>query len=153
MGLHSDFGERTINELMLMFRHKQINLNPGFQRQSVWSYADRRRLIQSIIASCPVPSIFLYRRNNRGKLMYDVIDGKQRLETLFMFARQGRFKRNSFDVKLDLGDGEEWQNWRDLIRYFPQTRNVFESYKIPTVEVDGDFNEIVRSVCSDKLNW
>jgi hypothetical protein len=30
MALQSDFGERTINELTLMFRNKQINLEPGF---------------------------------------------------------------------------------------------------------------------------
>jgi hypothetical protein len=32
MGLQPTFGEHTINELTLMFRNKQINLEPGFQR-------------------------------------------------------------------------------------------------------------------------
>ena len=39
-----------------------------------------------------------------GRLMYDVIDGKQRLETIFMFTQMGRFKRDRFAVKLDLED-------------------------------------------------
>ena len=143
MGLHSEFGERTINELMLMFRHRQINLEPGFQRNSVWNLSDRRRLVQSIISSCPVPSIFLYKRNNRGRLIYDVIDGKQRLESVLMFGRQGRFKRDWFDVQLDLGDGRDWHDWRAIRRYYPQVRNSFETYKIPTVEVTGELAEIV----------
>jgi uncharacterized protein with ParB-like and HNH nuclease domain len=79
MPLHTDFGQRTINELSLMFGKRQINLDPGFQRQSVWSLSDRRRLINSIISDYPVPSVFLYKRNHNGAVVYDVIDGKQRL--------------------------------------------------------------------------
>lgn len=83
MGLQPTFGEHTINELTLMFRNHQIDLEPGFQRRSVWTTNDRRRLIQSITARYPLPSVFLYRRNRNGRLIYDVIDGKQRLETIF----------------------------------------------------------------------
>src|SRR5579883_962648 len=105
MTLQPTFGEHTINELTLMFKSRQINLDPGFQRRSVWTVNDRRRLIQSILAGYPLPSVFLYRRNQNGRLVYDVIDGKQRLESIFMFTCLGRFKRDAFDVKLDLGHG------------------------------------------------
>ncbi len=91
MTLQTDYGKRTLNETVLLFQHNQINLSPGFQRQSVWSDMDRRRLIQSIISEYPLPSIFLYRRSSRGKTVYDVIDGKQRLETILMFLGIGRF--------------------------------------------------------------
>lgn len=104
MELRSDFGERTINELCLMFRNRQINLEPGFQRQSVWTNLDRRRLVQSMASAYPIPCIFLYQRNHRGRLVYDVIDGKQRLETIFMFTRQGRFRRGVFETRLQLED-------------------------------------------------
>ena len=106
--LRSDFGERTINELCLMFRNNQINLEPGFQRQSVWTSRDRVQLIHSILSAYPVPCIFLYKRSNRGRLVYDVIDGKQRLETIFMFTGQGRFRREAFDVKLELDGEARW---------------------------------------------
>lgn len=143
--LQADFGERTINELCLMFRNRQIHLEPGFQRKSVWSQRDRRRLVQSIASNYPVPSIFLYKRNHRGKLIYDVIDGKQRLETIFMFARQGRFQRQGFDVRLELGgeNGRDWVNWKDIRRYYPQLRHAFDSYKIQTAEVTGNLSEII----------
>lgn len=143
MGLQPTFGEHTINELSLMFRNHQINLEPGFQRRSVWTWNDRRRLIQSIVTSYPVPNIFLYRRSRNGRLVYDVIDGKQRLEAIFMFTRLGRFKRDWFDVKLDVGEGLDWYNWQELRRHFPDHRAAFESYKIPTVEVTGELADIV----------
>lgn len=43
--LHSDFTELTIDQLTVLSKHGQISLEPGFQRKSVWSTMDRRRLI------------------------------------------------------------------------------------------------------------
>jgi hypothetical protein len=142
MNLQANFGERTINELMLIFRNRQMNLEPGFQRKSVWSDLDRRRLVQSILSNYPVPCIFLYQRNHSGRIVYDVIDGKQRLETILRFTGLGRFKRDRFSIKLDRGSGQDWYDWRDL-RHDHDVRHRFETYKIQTVEVTGDFSEIV----------
>lgn len=142
MTLQANFGERTINELLLISRNRQINLNPGFQRKSVWSNVDRARLIQSILSNYPVPCIFLYQRNSRGRIVYDVIDGKQRLETILMFTGAGKFKRDRFAVKFDLGDGLEWIDWAALRRDHAY-RHQFETYKIQTVEVTGDLGDIV----------
>jgi uncharacterized protein with ParB-like and HNH nuclease domain len=142
MPLHANFGERTINDLLLISRNRQINFEPGFQRNSVWSYLDRSRLIQSILSNYPVPCIFLYQRNSRGKTVYDVIDGKQRLETILMFTGTGRFRRDRFDVKLSLEKGLDWYDWSALRRH-PTARHQFETYKIQTVEVTGDLSEIV----------
>lgn len=137
------FSEHSIDQFVLMFRGRQINLEPGFQRRSVWTWNDRRRLVQSIVAGYPVPSIFLYKRQVGGRLIYDVIDGKQRLEAILMFLQVGRFKRQSFDVKLDLGDGLEWNAWRDIRRHYAETEAGIRSYKIQTVEVSGELNEII----------
>src|SRR5437899_7039708 len=114
MSLHSSYGERTVNELLLMFKSRQINLNPGFQRNSVWTTTDRRRLVQSITTRYPLPSILLYERRQKGGVVYDVIDGKQRLETILMFARQGRFKRDAFNVKLELNGNVDYYDWSAL---------------------------------------
>jgi len=143
--LKAEFGEQTINQLALMFSHGMINLEPGFQRRSVWATRDRQRLIQSIVSHYPLPSIFLHKRSSRGKLVYDVIDGKQRLESILMFVRQGRFKRDAFEVRLDLDDqpGPEWHDWLDIKRHYPQVRHEFEGYKIQTVEVTGRLADII----------
>ena len=143
MALHADYGERTIDEMVLHFQHGQINLQPGFQRRSVWSDLDRRRLIQSIASEYPLPNIFLYRRNSRGKTIYDVIDGKQRLETILMFMGTGRFRRDRFWVKLDLDDSDRWWNWIEIKKSKPEVRHRFECYPLQTVEVSGELAEIV----------
>lgn len=142
--LQPNYGERTVNEMVLLYRNGQINLDPGFQRQSVWSLVDRRRLIQSIVSGYPLPNIFLYRRSSRGKTIYDVIDGKQRLETIFMFMGIRKFKKNLFEVRLELDeDGLCWWDWPYIRKYAVDVRHRFECFPLQTVEVSGELAEIV----------
>jgi 5-methylcytosine-specific restriction endonuclease McrA len=75
--------------------------------------------------------------------MYDVIDGKQRLETLFMFVGLGRFSRARFEAKLDLGDGLLSYGWREIQKNYPDLRATFDSYKVQTVEVTGGLSQII----------
>ncbi len=144
MAIQTDYGKRTINEIVLLFRNKQVNLDPGFQRKSVWTPLDRRRLVQSIASDYPLPNIFLYRRSSKGKTIYDVIDGKQRLETVLMYLGIGRFKREQFAVRLNLdNDGMCWWDWRDIKKWASDLRHRFECFQIQTVEVSGEFRDIV----------
>lgn len=142
-GIEARFTEKTIGDLSLMLGARQLNLEPGFQRNSVWTLSDRRRLVQSIVSGYnPLPSIFLYQRNSRGKTVYDVLDGKQRLESIFMFKRLGHFRREAFEARLDLDGERDWYGWREL-RQDPQRRHEFETYRIPVTEVTGPLADIV----------
>jgi len=76
-----------------------LNLSPTFQRKSVWRDRDRHLLIESLLRGFPIPAIFLYQRNEAGRLCYDVIDGKQRLETILRFMGS---MRRAFTVKASL---------------------------------------------------
>jgi uncharacterized protein with ParB-like and HNH nuclease domain len=91
-------GHKTILELRSLQQNGHLNLEPGFQRKSVWTLRDRRKLIESVLDGLPVPSIFLYSREENGMPIYDVLDGKQRLETIFMFSKVPPFKKNGFLV-------------------------------------------------------
>lgn len=62
---------------------------PGFQRNFVWDIRRSSKLIESILIGLPIPQIFLYERE-RNKFL--VIDGQQRLMSIFYFAKQ-RFPR------------------------------------------------------------
>ena len=139
-----DFDARTIQDFEHLLERGALNLEPGFQRDSVWTPSDRRKLIESILLNYPVPSVFLYRREEDGRPVYDVLDGKQRLESIFMFMRARGFTREGFDVKVKLeGDEDpEWRDWATLRRKNFAAR--FLSYKLQTVEVSGEFDDIVN---------
>jgi Protein of unknown function DUF262 len=62
---------------------------PGFQRNYVWDIKRASKLIESLIIGLPVPQVFLYEEARNSFL---VIDGQQRLMTIYYFVRQ-RFPR------------------------------------------------------------
>ncbi|WP_432741441.1 DUF262 domain-containing protein [Methylobacter sp. G7] len=69
---------------------------PGFQRNYVWDQARASKLIESILLGLPIPQIFLY-EESRNKFL--VIDGQQRLMTIYYFIKQ-RFPRKEKRVEL-----------------------------------------------------
>jgi len=146
MSTHSldfDYGDKTIQEFVLLFEHGRLNLEPGFQRDSVWTLPDRRKLVESLLQNYPLPSVFLYRQSEDGELRYDVIDGKQRLETVLMFQGTGRFRGKRFAARLQLNPNESVEDW-DWQRI--QKRGCghrLMGYKIQTVEMTGDLADVI----------
>ncbi len=69
---------------------------PGFQRNYVWDIKRASKLIESILIGLPIPQIFLY-EESRNKFL--VIDGQQRLMTIYYFIKQ-RFPRKEKRIEL-----------------------------------------------------
>lgn len=123
-----------------------LNLSPGFQRKSVWSEKDRCKLMISIFEGFPVPSVFLYKREHEdGSDVFDVLDGKQRLESIFGYCKAKKFARKGYDVKFHFEDDPNygdrpylWQ-WRHLSE---DAQYRVLNYKIQVVEVSGELDAI-----------
>ncbi len=82
----NDFNVMTINSLI----ESGVISMPTFQRNYVWDRKRASRFIESLILGLPIPQIFLY-QIERNK--YSIIDGQQRLLTIYFFAKQ-RFPRS-----------------------------------------------------------
>lgn len=136
-----DLTDKTITDLINLQENGQLNLNPSFQRDSVWKPLHRRRFIQTILDRYPVPSIFFY-LDDIGT--YQVLDGKQRLETIFKFARVRGVRREDLAVKYRLAEEEQerWLDWRALTK--AGKTPAFRSYRMQVVEVRGDLSDIVE---------
>lgn len=67
---------------------------PGFQRNYVWDLKRASKLIESMIIGLPVPQIFLY-EESRNKFL--VIDGQQRLMSIYYFIKQRFPKKRKTD--------------------------------------------------------
>lgn len=59
-----------------------IKLDPDFQRHTVWSPKQKSELIESILMGIPLPLIYV-KEDDKG--VYIIVDGRQRLTTLFQF--------------------------------------------------------------------
>jgi Protein of unknown function DUF262 len=66
-----------------------LDLDPPYQRRSIWSQRFKDFFIDSVLNNCP--AIFLYEEiSPAGTAKYHVVDGKQRLLTCFEFV-ENRF--------------------------------------------------------------
>lgn len=69
-----------------LYRRGLLNLNPPYQRRSVWTPSFKDYFIDTLLLQYPAPTIFLYEEiSDEGVTKYNVVDGKQRLTTIFEF--------------------------------------------------------------------
>ncbi len=76
---------RTVNRLAELYVGGRLSLQPEFQREYVWDEKRASRFIESLLLNLPVPPIFVA-ENDDGS--FEVVDGHQRLQSLFGFLRQ-----------------------------------------------------------------
>jgi len=83
--LHYDISnypaDYTLEVLYQKWKNGEIVI-PDFQRGFVWTLIQSSRLIESFLMGLPIPPIFLYIGSDEK---YLVIDGSQRLKTIFYF--------------------------------------------------------------------
>jgi hypothetical protein len=74
-----------------LFKRSLLELDPPYQRRSVWSQSYKDYFIDTILLDYPAPAVFLFEDiDENGVAQYSVVDGKQRLSTIFEFL-SGRF--------------------------------------------------------------
>ena len=137
-----------VDQIISYFNEEKINLIPPFQRGSLWKLKMRQRLIENMVRLRPIPAIFLYKEAAGSKFSYNILDGKQRLESLILFVGNKRpdmavqnirdyfFNRPAvqpfnFSITLDGKTKTFKQLDEDLVRGFRE-------YAVPTIEIELD---------------
>lgn len=77
-----------------------IILDPDYQRQTVWNPKQKSELIESILMGIPLPLIYV-KEDDKG--VYIIVDGRQRLTTLFQFINH-EFPLKNLKVLHELND-------------------------------------------------
>lgn len=78
---------QTISWFSDLHKRKLLNLDPPYQRRSVWNQGYKDDFIDTVLLQYPAPAIFLYEEvSEEGTSLYQVVDGKQRLTAVFDFA-------------------------------------------------------------------
>lgn len=62
----------------------ELDLNPSYQREYIWSNADSQKLIESVLRGIPLPSVIL--ASMPGDARLQIVDGKQRLTSILRFV-------------------------------------------------------------------
>jgi hypothetical protein len=139
--------KKPVRWFLDLYHYGQLDLAPPYQRRSVWTLNDRRFFLDTIFKHFPCPAIFLYQTTDRtlGKMIYHVVDGKQRLETLLSFRNDKlAFDKGYSDRRLN---GKSWSSIENESYLIER----FLNYSVPVefIEVADDvmINEIF-----DRLN-
>ena len=72
----------SIGELEGLYARDELDIHPKFQRVLRWSDTQKSKLIESLLLRIPVPPLFVA-QDLSGR--WDVVDGVQRLGTIFEF--------------------------------------------------------------------
>ena len=82
---------QTVGWFIDLHRRGLLDLDPPYQRRSVWNQAFKEYFVDTVLLNYPAPAIFLYEEvTPSGTSTYHVVDGKQRLTALIEFA-EGHF--------------------------------------------------------------
>ena len=87
----------TISEFYDNYKLGKYNFNAEYQRKSdVWLEDKQSFLIDSIFKNYPIPALFMRPIiDDEGRTIYDIIDGKQRLQTIIKFI-EGKIPLTSY---------------------------------------------------------
>jgi len=78
---------QTISWFSDLYKRQLLNLEPPYQRRSVWNQSYKDDFIDTVLLQYPAPAIFLYEEvSEEGTSIYQVVDGKQRLTAVFEFS-------------------------------------------------------------------
>lgn len=140
--------QMKLDALIGYFNTNKINLIPPFQRGRAWKLPARRRLLENIVKGRPIPAIFLYKQASGSQFDYNILDGKQRLESLILFIGSTRddFKVKGvgqyfFDKaeKADAGFAIDLAGKKTTFKQLSdETVRQLREYAIPTIEIDLD---------------
>jgi hypothetical protein len=81
--IRSDHYSTSIGEWISLYQQGEIEIHPEFQRFFRWSDYQKTKLIESILLGIPIPPIFVSQREDG---IWDVVDGLQRLSTIYQFV-------------------------------------------------------------------
>ena len=86
----------TIAELAELSRKGRLDVQPKFQRKSIWTDMQRFGLIDSVYRGYPVPEVFLWDvSKDDSDYKFAVIDGQQRLRGMLDFINEKGIDKKS----------------------------------------------------------
>ena len=143
MQIRTDSYAMSVSEWASLYEGNEIDIHPEFQRFFRWTSFQKSRLIESILLGIPIPPIFV---SQRGDGIWDVVDGLQRLSTIYEFMGILKDAQGNDKPKLKLErpnlltalEGKMWDEEADSPDYLtPQQRLIIKRSKI-------DVNIILR---------
>jgi len=110
---------------------EKTNYEPSYQRNYVWDDEKASYFIESIFLGTEVPPIIMFKSEDNDIINYEVIDGRQRYQTILRFINNDlKLKKNGLQ-KLGEIEGFAGRSYADLSDNY---KALFEETKIRVIE-------------------
>jgi len=155
--IRTDGYSMSIGEWISLYEKNEIDIHPDFQRFCRWSDYQKSTFIESILLGIPIPPIFVNQRNDG---IWDVVDGVQRLSTIYEFV--GILKvddQSNSPVNLQKTtylpslEGKKWDDSNDPDNSLTQIqRLLIKRTKIAVNIIEKESDEMVKYELFQRLN-
>lgn len=137
----------SIDTLASRIDRGTLILQPEFQRDYVWSPGKASQLVESVLLRIPVPIVYLSETEDSD---WEVVDGQQRLTSLYSFVR-GQFPDgSSFRLgKLHVRDDLKGKLFRDLPR---NEQNSLLNYSLRAIILNKESHPDLKFEVFERLN-
>lgn len=145
--IFTDPKDPTIETLFTKEQKGRLVLQPEFQRRYVWDAVRASRLIESVLLSIPLPIVYLSEDQDGTQ---NVIDGQQRLTSLFSFKNGsfpngGVFKLKGLRALTELNG----KQYKDLD---PDLQEKVDEYPIRTILFKKESDPDLQFEIFERLN-
>lgn len=146
MSIERITNQQDLSWFLDMYNTGKLNLNPPYQRRSVWTPKDRRFFLDTIFNNYPCPAIYLQKEITSTSYKYNVVDGKQRLQTVIDFYENHIALDSNFaDVTIA---GKKWKEIEKVQKY----RNAFLNYRFSMEQLTSDVDDAGWNAVFDRVN-
>lgn len=135
--IHTDAYPMSIGEVINLYVDGELDIHPEFQRIYRWNQGQKSRLIESILLGIPLPSFFVAQREDG---IWDVVDGLQRLSTIFSFLGIYKKEDGQLGSPLKLSGTEylphlEGMYWSEAINENHISKELQRSFKREKIDL------------------
>jgi hypothetical protein len=153
-----DITELHGNSVWKLYRMRdRIQLDPEYQRLSdIWTLDKRQLLIDTILNGFDVPKLYLHKFQEslkKGGKTYDyaIIDGKQRLETMWGFIGGKIALADDFEYFKDSSVKAGGMKYTELGNAYPDLKVQLDSFPLTAICIETEDLEMIEEMFS-RLN-
>ena len=151
-------GQFPSSSVLYVYSTRQsIWFNPPYQRQSdVWSQSKRQLLLDSILNGFDVPKLYFHEffppQSHDGVLhTYAIVDGKQRLQSVFSFLEGDFPLSDDFTLFSDPTRQLAGLTYQELARQHPDLKARLDGFVLPIVTIRTTDTDLIEEMFS-RLN-
>ncbi|MFA6187393.1 MAG: DUF262 domain-containing protein, partial [Phycisphaerae bacterium] len=118
-----EYEKLVVQDLLNFNKNNELNLNPWYQRRSVWTQPQKAYLINTLFEKKPIPSLYIRHSLDieAEKSIREVVDGQQRIRAILEYLD------DSFMAK--------HPRYPNRVKYSQLNRKDIESFKLTSLSV------------------